>query len=398
MKRTTSIILTGILAVGIVSCKKKGCTDSLASNYDSEAKKNDGSCEYDTLPEYSTPSTYIFTDGNGNSTVDFSGQQQRLDMLSEMVVYMKTGNTQGTQLSATQLKNMYANNGYTWTDANGLGMTGSTKQLENKTAGGDVITQNEVKAMMDSIEVMSNSATAGSNGIPGVVTSSTNSTRKYLQSGTGKEYAELIEKTMMCAVFYYNISIHYLGDDQMNVDNTTAVDPTNGKYYTTMEHHWDEAYGYFTSEIDYPTNGADRFFGEYADGRENLLQSATKISAAFRKGRAAISNKDLATRDIQIDIIRTEMEKVIAGTAIHYLNAALNNISDDALRNHTLSEAYGFISGLKFGNNPGISNTQINDILTLIGNDFYAVTVNDLTMARDQLSSIFGMNDIKTLL
>lgn len=30
-----------------VSCKKKGCTDSSAINYNDEAKKDDGSCEYD---------------------------------------------------------------------------------------------------------------------------------------------------------------------------------------------------------------------------------------------------------------------------------------------------------------------------------------------------------------
>lgn len=31
------------------SCKHEGCTDSDALNYDSKAKEDDGSCEYDTI-------------------------------------------------------------------------------------------------------------------------------------------------------------------------------------------------------------------------------------------------------------------------------------------------------------------------------------------------------------
>ena len=34
------------LAFGLTSCNNKGCTDNTATNYDAEAKKDDGSCEY----------------------------------------------------------------------------------------------------------------------------------------------------------------------------------------------------------------------------------------------------------------------------------------------------------------------------------------------------------------
>lgn len=35
-----------IATIGMVSCKKKGCTDEKAHNYSKEAKKDDGSCHY----------------------------------------------------------------------------------------------------------------------------------------------------------------------------------------------------------------------------------------------------------------------------------------------------------------------------------------------------------------
>jgi hypothetical protein len=75
-------------------------------------------------PSYSIPATFNFVDASGASTVSFGGQQQRLEMLGEMVTYMKTANTAGTAISAATLKDMYANGTYAWTDAPGLGMTG----------------------------------------------------------------------------------------------------------------------------------------------------------------------------------------------------------------------------------------------------------------------------------
>lgn len=62
MKQTTFILasLTLVLGLGLSSCKKKGCMDSTATNYNSSANKDDGSCTYDvggtaTAPQPFTP-------------------------------------------------------------------------------------------------------------------------------------------------------------------------------------------------------------------------------------------------------------------------------------------------------------------------------------------------------
>lgn len=54
MKQTKFIILIILFVFALATgCKKDGCTDPLATNYDANAKKDDGSCLYDqdSIPE-----------------------------------------------------------------------------------------------------------------------------------------------------------------------------------------------------------------------------------------------------------------------------------------------------------------------------------------------------------
>ena len=387
--RMNKIGILALSALLIVSCSKDDDTPTPVVN-------NGGG---GGNPTYQIPTTYVFVDGSSQSTVSFDGQKQRLEMLSEMVIYMKTANTLGTTVSATQLKNMYANNGYTWTDAPGLGMTGSTKQLKDKTAEGDIGIQAMFENYMDSLAYISSLNFSNSTETYGQAGVWTNGTKSYLMGGNGFEYGQLIEKGLMTAVFMNQMTVNYLGtlaDD----DNTT---PLSGKTYTEMQHHWDEAFGYFSSEIDYPTNGTDRFWGKYAQGSvEALLGAGTNIMNAFLKGRAAIDNNDYTTRDAQIAIIRDQMEKVCAGTAIHYLNEAKANIASPTLKNHVLSEAIAFIDGLRYGYNSingiSITSAEVDIALGYIGNDLSAVSITNLNLAIDLIASKTGLNDVKASL
>lgn len=353
---------------------------------------------------YDVPSTYEFIDDSGKSTVSYSGQTTRLNQLGEITTYMKSANTPGVALSAEQLLEMYSNNdgqgsSFFSDDANGV-----DKQLKNKTARGDANYTAIYENYFTEMAAASATTVEGQyNGAPGQAGVIQSGEKAYLVNENGLEYTQIIEKGLMGAVFYDQIQNVYLGEEKLNVDNTEAVDPENGKFYTVMEHHWDEAYGYFTSATDFPTNGTDRFWGKYSNTVDALLNTNETIASAFRTGRAALSNDDLDTRDDQIVIIRTELERVCAGTAIHYLNGSIANFTDNAVRTHELSEAAAFLEGLYFSSphTTRLTASQITEITDLLKNesgdyDFYNVTVQDLTQARDLLSSHMGFDDVKT--
>lgn len=409
MKIQIFALVFGTLLMVTTSCRKEGCTDETAINFSLEAKKEDGSCRYEIDKSIAVPSTYSFSK-KGHSTVNFSGQSQRLEMLSEMTAYLKSANTAGTAVDAQTLKAMYSNSAYPWADTNELGLTASSKQLKNKTAYGiagglpDVSVQSLFEGYMDEIASISGSTITGSEtGEAGTAGIWPNDGVKgpYLMNGNGMEHTQLIEKGLMCAVFMSQMTVNYLGAIS-NDNNTEMVDSVEGKFYTEMEHHWDEAFGYFTSAIDFPTNGTDRFWGKYADGLQGVLQSGSKIMDAFLIGRTAIVNKHYTVRDAQIVIINDEIERVAAGTAIHYLNEAKSNIINNTTRNHVLSEAYAFINGLKFGansvSNNGMTASEIQMALDFIGTDFNAVTIANINSCIDLIASKTDLQAVKSQL
>ncbi|MGQ0829524.1 MAG: DUF4856 domain-containing protein [Bacteroidota bacterium] len=324
------------------------------------------------VPSYAVPTTYNF------ANVSYTGQTQRLQMLDSISEYMKKGNSMGTALDAAKMKNMYSNTGSPFNNTN---LDASGKQLKNKTYASD---QTYFDGLFDDLAAASQSTTAGSDGVAGVVTVGTS---KYLCNANGVEIAQVIKKQLQSAVFYYQALETYLAN--LPVDDNTTVNADG----TAQEHHFDEAFGYFGAPTDFPTNTSGlKYCADYANKVNTAISCNATIMNAFLKCRAAISNKDYTTRDAQITIIRQQWERIAAASVIYELKASKNYFGDDAKRNHYLSEALGFIRGLKYNSNKQISQTQIDAAETALGTNFYAISTTDIDNSINTINAVYGFD------
>lgn len=335
----------------------------------------------DEVPSYNVPEAYSF------ENVSYTGQTQRMAMLSELDAYIKKGNN-GDLLSAQTMKQMYANANAPFADA---GLNSSGKQLKDKTIA---TAQAEFESYFDAVAAASLSAgTPALNGKAGLLTTADGS-RTYLVDANGVEYGQLIQKGLMGAVFYNQAVEGYLTEEKIGaaVDNTTVTEGEG----TKMEHHWDEAFGYFGAPKDFPANVTDaKFWANYSNQVDAALGSNKAIMDAFIKGRAAISAKDMAGKDAAAATIRTEWERLVAAAAIHELNAAKNNLADQAKKSHYLSEAIGFVMGLKYKTDRKLSDAKYSEAMDRIGENLYDTTGDDIAAAIDILSTAYDMDSIK---
>ena len=317
-----------------------------------------------STPTYTVPTSYTF-ERDGQSTVDFSGQTTRLKMLLEFDAYSK--NKAGfPTFDGTLALNMFSNTNNPFTDT---ALNTSGKQLRDKTAASaDFFSSNsveaaEVKTYFDGLftelgQAAANYATPAVPGTPGSTEDG-----KRLVNGNGLEVNQAIIKGLMGACLMDQALNNYLSTKVL--DETKAANDAGtleaGKNYTTMEHKWDEAYGYIFGYQTTNTDGTPKlyFWESYlntVNGNPYFEGITANIKNAFIKGRAAIVNKDYNTRNAQIAIIRENLSKVGAVRAVFYLNEGKALLSGDNAVTvkafHALSEGYGFITGLRYTHNP----------------------------------------------
>lgn len=351
----------------------------------------------ETSPAINVPSSYSF-ERDGQSTVSFTGQTTRIMMADELSDNMK-------ELTATadQLLEMFRNSTTDGGDANPFSnadLNAATKSVKEKVAASaDYFSANTVESMAikeqfeDWIvgqveEVFANQNQLASPGVPGQLADG--SSTRYINA-KGLELNQMLAKGLIGALMTDQILNNYLSSTVLDAnndrENNSAKLIEEDANYTSMEHHWDEAYGYvYGMSADYANPNKtigedDDFLNEYVgkvDSDTDFAGIAKEIFDAFKLGRAAIVSGDYSVRDAQIAIIKEAISKVIAVRAVHYLQGGKNELPSDrtaisfyghAL--HELSEGLGFVYSLRFTQNPATGqpyftsaevDTMIDDI------------------------------------
>ena len=371
------------------------------------------SCSDDdnTTPNVTAPATYKF-ERNGQTTVSYSGQSTLIKMAEELVSALK--NTAKTSAELVAMYNHEEGNA----DFMDTDLNASSKNIKSKTAASsdyfsaNTAEANQIKTDLEAYitkqvsEVYPNWAVDAAAGTAGKVTENGGSER--FVNAKGLEYNQAFGKSLIGALMADQMLNNYLDTSVLDAGgvNTTANDNdvlAEGKNYTTMEHKWDEAFGYLygaEADAENPQLGVDSFLNKYlkrVNDDVDFNDTADNIYNAFKLGRAAIVAKNYELRDEQAKIIRAEVSKVIAVRAVHYLKVGSDALATDkASAFHDLSEGFGFVQSLRFTRNangePHISKDDINEMLAKLqeGDGFWTITTDTLNNMAETIATAYG--------
>ena len=314
---------------------------------------------------YTVPSTYTF------SNVDYKESASRISMWQGFQTYLGKASTR--VLSADTVNYLWNNTNkaftselasnipYPATDLNGL-----SYNLSGKVADAALF-----KMLADSTVYVSKfNKNAASKGVPGKIGS-------RLLSGKGLEFNQVVAKGLMGGLVLNNVNAIL---DKIPSDNNTTEVAGKG---TPMEHNWDLAFGYVGIPMDYDTTfnystqpvKADRplAIGGYFAERGKYIQAGGRVYEAFRKGRAAISAKDYATRDAAIATIKEYLEKTLAASAYVYVTSPQTQTALDS-KFHGLSEAAGFVAALKYRPTTSkLTEANYQKLVSIMNTSFYTL-------------------------
>lgn len=409
-----TILLAGILAT-IIACDNKDndnemkivvetptVQDVITGN---DFSRTSGAYNNNYIDNYST----LFT-REGDATVSFSGQTTRLKQAKEIGGDLKSQ----VPVETIQLKfegQDGQSKGFTDISLNGTtkivrSKTSSSIGLFNKTnsLGQGAANVTEFDAYITGHQDVLNSwTTPAASGQAGTFLDSDGATR-YVDA-KGFELDQLFTKGLAGALAYDQTVNHYFNrlDDENNGSNNyrlanDAGTLAEGKNYTTMEHHWDEAFGYIYGNI----TGQNLIY-KYIDNVDALTKFAgieRQILEAFVKGRIAIVEKDYVTRDVQVAFLREKLALIIAVRAVHYLGNSvrlLGDLEEDAQERvdafHDLCEGYGFINSLRFIVNANgtryFTDAEVDGYLATLkaNNGLWSVNPDDLVEMADDIAA-----------
>ena len=355
------------------------------------------------------PDAYTFT-REGISTVFYTGQTARLKMAQEIYSALNDNS-----FTFEQINTMFND---------GTGFLDQTLDNSGKTIGSKVSSYGSatVKPMFDALiqDVTTNVFPAWNNdaspGVPGQYTDAGGSNRTVYVNGKGLEINQAFTKGIIGGMAADQIISGYLSTTKLD-GGTNVADNNNGvfaytsegateKNVTKMEHYWDEAFGYLyglEENPTYPTLGYGVLLNKYLKKIDAADEPgiAQVIYDAFKLGRAAIVAQNYELRDEQAAIIKANVSKIIGYKASYYLRSGATEIATGNIANafHALSEGYGFVLSLQFGQKgdgtPYMTNSEVNTILDTLmkDNGFWSVTTETLTTLADQIDAATGLNE-----
>lgn len=392
-----------------------------------------GACSDNEQPDPSklnpvqAPSTYEFL-RDGESTVAFPGQTERIRMAMEMASALSDFSTSGDLLLE-----MFRNQTSAGGDANPFSedrLNLSAKSIREKVAASkDFFSTNatesaQIRADFENwISGQVNEVFPGQNELaaPGKAGQIADGTSTRYVSGRGLEYNQIFQKSLIGALMLDQIINNYVSPDVLDAgsnraDNDLGVLHDENKY-TVMEHLWDEAYGYVFGNSANPAapldliGTEDRFLNNYigkVDSDPDFRGIAERIYRNFIAGRAAIVQKEYGYRTERANDLRRDLSKVIAIRAVYYLESAAMQIEESKMGSafHSLSEGIGFIYSLRFTHNPALSlpyfsKTETENFRSLLleqpENGFWDVSPTMLRSISAQIAERFGFDQAKTV-
>ena len=348
-----------------------------------DTDSNDNNTDSST---YTIPSTYNFPNA------DYSDQTDLLNMLGKLVSYIKS-RVEDPVLDAQTLIDMYNNEGLDGsafgmeTDINGEIIGSSATSLSNKTE-----TNARIKILELLNEIALNSGKPDAeNGKAGLIQYVG---ENILVNDKGFEYSQLMEEGLMGSCLYYQIVSNYLSNNKIGPGVENSINETD-KNYTKREHNFDAAFGYFGAPDNWNQTGTGAGYWAKMSNKINNILNTNKIFNYFIEARAAIANDVYENQVDPVNKIKAELEKIVAGTAIRWLNLCVNKTGGDRLNN--LTESYAIIKALNYGNG-SIHPSDVNEVLNTLGDNLWLVTDDDIIAARDLLAVKAGLESVKTQL
>ncbi len=421
----------------------------LAACGGSSSSNKDDNNEPTALNTYDFPSKLI----SGDSSVSHSGQATRHALISEVKKLISSDEFQGAadKETALDMLNAIYVKGTTDTTGNLISTNVYTDGLEATPVGISLTTEGAVLKQVDYSDVSGDKnlkgkmagqdnllsagefigwdiATIGDDAVKGEGVNSApdlliqqwfdilaeragdNDSETDYVTEEGLDLQQLVQKFLLGAVTYSQAAEDYLKADKGLIKQNSEEDKA-GKSYTSLEHQWDEGFGYFGAAHDYnlysdaqnksqqdnDTNldGSIDLYSEYSFGhsvnaakRDAGATVATDFSKgamdAFISGRALIQDnfgtdpelgEGYQAELVQISKVALEnWEKAVAATVVHYINDVIADYGDYGtadfnkkdLAKHW-SEMKGFALGIQFSQVPVISMTDLKSVHAKFG-------------------------------